>query len=88
MSQHHSARHTLFAALVSITSLVSIAAHADDHQPRPGSFAAIMAIKDSSHFGPHLPAADAPSAATQPAAASLAAGGNGRSDLRGCDKPC
>ena len=39
-------------------------AQSDDsnvHFPVPGSFAAIMAVKDPAHYGPHLPAADEPS---------------------------
>jgi len=77
MSQHHSVRRTLLAALLSsIGSLASIAAHADDPQLRPGSFAAIMAIKDPAQFGPHLPVADLPStyqAAVPGSSAAIAA---------------
>ena len=73
MFQHHSARRALFAAVVAVSSLVSIAAHADGDQPRPGSFAAIMAIKDPANFGPHLPAADLPSTYRAPVPGSIAA---------------
>ena len=72
MSQHHCARLTLFAAALSLSSLFS-AAYADDGQPRPGSFATIMAVKDPSHFGPHLPAADVPFRQVAPVPGSIAA---------------
>ena len=73
MFQHHSARRALCAAVVGVSSLVSIAAHADSDQPLPGSFAAIMAVKDPAHFGPHLPAADLQSAYQAPVPGSIAA---------------
>ena len=70
MFKQISARRALFAAAIGF--LASAALHADD-QPRPGSFAAVMAVKDPSHFGPHLPAADLPSAYRPPVPGSIAA---------------
>ncbi len=56
----HSMWRALLAAVVLASSIGSLPAHAGDGAPTPGSFAAIMAIKDLSHFGRHLPAADRP----------------------------
>ena len=60
MSTNKYARRALLAAVVIAASVGPVMAHAGDASPAPGSFAAIMAIKDPSHFGPHLLAADLP----------------------------
>lgn len=60
MSTHSLARRASLAVAAFSLSIASLAAHAADDQPLPGSFAAIMAIKDPSHFGWHLAAADLP----------------------------
>ncbi len=73
MSQHHFAQRALFAAVFSISSLVSVAAHADGARPRAAAFAAVLAAKDPSHFGPHLPVADLPSSYRAPVPGSIAA---------------
>ncbi|GAC1626280.1 MAG: hypothetical protein NVS9B10_13980 [Nevskia sp.] len=75
MSTYKFARRALLAAVVIAVSAGPVTAHARDASPAPGSFAAIMAIKDPSHFGPHLPAADLPprTDAWAPAPGSFAA---------------
>lgn len=60
MSTHSFMRRASLVAAALALSAGSLAARAADDQTRPGSFAAIMAIKDPSHFGRHLPAADLP----------------------------
>ena len=55
--------------LLAIAILSTQTASADDGgyvTPKPGSFRAIMSIKDPSHYGPHLPAADIPSTYVAP----------------------
>ncbi len=73
MSQHHFAQRALLAAVFGISSLVSVAARADGDRPHAAAFAAVMAAKDPSHFGPHLPAADLPSTYRAPVPGSIAA---------------
>lgn len=76
MSKTHFARRLLLAATLFLSSTASLTAHADEalnHGPAPAAWAAVMAAKDPSHFGPHLPAADAPSGYAPPAAGSTAA---------------
>ena len=73
MSQHHFAQRALLTAVFSISSLVSVTARADGDRPHAAAFAAVMAAKDPSHFGPHLPAADLPSSYRAPVPGSIAA---------------
>ncbi len=73
MFLHQSAQRALLAAVVSFSSLVSIAAHAEGSQPRATGFAAVLAVKDPAHFGPHLPAADLPSTYRASVPGSIAA---------------
>ncbi|MDB5975238.1 MAG: hypothetical protein JWR07_1998 [Nevskia sp.] len=73
MFQQYSAQRTLLAAVVGISSFVSVAARADGDQPRAANFVAVMAAKDPAHFGPHLPAADLPSTYRAPVPGSIAA---------------
>lgn len=60
MSTYKYVRRALLAAVVTAVFVGPVVARASDLPPAPGSFAAIMSVKDPSHFGPHLPAADTP----------------------------
>ena len=73
MFLHHSAQRALLAAVVSFSSLVSVAAYAEGSQPRATGFAAVMAVKDPAHFAARLPAADLPSTYWAPVTGSIAA---------------
>lgn len=75
MFQRLSVRRALLAVAVLASSSTIFPAHADDHPRVSDSFAAIMAIKDPSHFGRHLPAADLPPRAdsSKPESGSFAA---------------
>jgi len=72
MFKHHSTRRVFAATLLTLSSAVSLSAFAGP-LPRTNSFNAVMAVKDPSHFGPHLPAADVPSTYVAPRPGSIAA---------------
>lgn len=78
MSKTYSVQRLLLATTLFLSSAVSLAAHADEaatgYVPaRPGSWAAINSVKDPSRYGPHRPAADAPSTYAVPVPGSVAA---------------
>lgn len=63
-------------ALVAAVLLSPAISFADDGgyvTPKPGSFRAIMSVKDPAHYGPHLPAADIPSTYVAPKPGSFRA---------------
>ncbi len=72
MFKHHSTRHAFTAAVLILGSAVTLSAYADG-PARNNAFNAVMAVKDPSHYGPHLPAADEPSRYVAPTPGSAAA---------------
>lgn len=73
MSKHHSTRFAFAAAAALILGSASTLPAYADSSISTNAFNAIMAAKDPSHFGPHLPAADAPSRYVAPIPGSAAA---------------
>lgn len=72
MFKHYSTRRAFAAALLALGSVSTLSAYAGP-LPRTNAFNAVMAVKDPSHFGPHLPAADEPSRYVPPVPGSIAA---------------
>ncbi|MBL6751841.1 MAG: hypothetical protein ISP90_15040 [Nevskia sp.] len=72
MSKHHSTRRTFAATVLILGSALTLSAYADG-AARSNAFTAVMAVKDPSHYGPHLPAADEPSRYVSPTPGSPAA---------------
>jgi len=72
MFKHNSTRRVFAVAALALGSAVSLSAFAGP-QPPVNAFTAVMAAKDPSHFGPHLPAADVPSSYVPPVPGSAAA---------------
>lgn len=72
MFKHHSTRRAFAATVLTLGSAVTLSAYADG-PARTNAFTAVMAVKDPSHYGPHLPAADEPSRYVAPVPGSTAA---------------
>jgi hypothetical protein len=64
MNNIHNIRRTAIRIL--LLAAIGSALHAEAAQPpQPGSFAAIMSVKDPARYLPHLPAADRPDSGRQ-----------------------
>lgn len=72
MFKHHSTRRAFAAVVLTLGSAITVSAFAGP-LPRNNAFNAVMAVKDPSHYGPHLAAADVPSTYVAPTPGSIAA---------------